>query len=304
MSLSMLAIACGRSVIAYQADRTGATRMGGRLLLWMWTCAIFILLWFILTIWLLVLLVGESVWTAAVWAVTAAVKVGTASALTSIAAGVNCSTVLTLPGTVSTNTTACSVCCVDLAVFDWILNNSTCFCELDQIMLADGEMKVAMGKMSGSITGAVIMLLAGIWTLMVSASEFGVTRRERQLLRRIAKAQLAGTGGEGAKLLGRSGTSSTGGKLKKNGKPKPGSSSVPASEMVVMVDDETGQVLDVQELPPAFVSSGRGAPSKPASSWSKAGTSFANGLGQSFSRAGAGIESLGGFLKGGRTSKK
>jgi hypothetical protein len=35
------------------------------------------------------------------------------------------------------------------------------------------------------------MVLAGGWVLMVAAAEFGVTRRERQLLRRIAKARMA-----------------------------------------------------------------------------------------------------------------
>lgn len=49
--------------------------MGGRLLTWMWVCVIFVIFWFLLTLWLLVLLVGESLWTAAAWSVTAAVKV-------------------------------------------------------------------------------------------------------------------------------------------------------------------------------------------------------------------------------------
>ncbi len=49
--------------------------MGGRLLTWMWVCALFVGLWFLLMVWFLVVLVGESVWTAAAWSVTAAVKV-------------------------------------------------------------------------------------------------------------------------------------------------------------------------------------------------------------------------------------
>lgn len=50
LSLSLLQTklagrAAGRGVIGAQADRTGATRMGGRLIAWLWCDAVFIFFW-------------------------------------------------------------------------------------------------------------------------------------------------------------------------------------------------------------------------------------------------------------------
>jgi hypothetical protein len=49
--------------------------MGGRLISWMWMCAVFIILWWLLTVWFVLLLLGELLWSAAAWAITSAAKV-------------------------------------------------------------------------------------------------------------------------------------------------------------------------------------------------------------------------------------
>jgi hypothetical protein len=74
-ALCMLALGVSRSFIAYQADRTGATRMGGRLILWMWLDAIFIGVWFLVTLWLLILLLGQCLWMASAWGLNTSIQV-------------------------------------------------------------------------------------------------------------------------------------------------------------------------------------------------------------------------------------
>ncbi|KAL6750238.1 hypothetical protein V8C86DRAFT_2817310 [Haematococcus lacustris] len=234
LALAMLALGVGRSLIAYQADRTGASRMGGRLMTWMWLCAVFILLWWSLTMWFMILLLGELLWSAGALVVTSAARVGADTARhvpASMAVEINS----TKGGSL------CSTRCVDLSVFDFALGNTTCLCDLNAIVKADTAMSLAMHQMIGSITGAIMMLVAGGWVLMTSAAEFGVTRRERQLLRRIAKARAASASGEGAKLLnGVEGSSGAlGGKNKKGGKKGGGGPEV-------IVDQETGEILDVE----------------------------------------------------------
>ncbi|KAJ9516697.1 hypothetical protein QJQ45_015147, partial [Haematococcus lacustris] len=251
LALAMLALGVGRSLIAYQADRTGASRMGGRLMTWMWLCAVFILLWWSLTMWFMILLLGELLWSAGALVVTSAARAQLAClSLSGVwwgAAQVGADTARHVPASmaVEINSTKggslCSTRCVDLSVFDFALGNTTCLCDLNAIVKADTAMSLAMHQMIGSITGAIMMLVAGGWVLMTSAAEFGVTRRERQLLRRIAKARAASASGEGAKLLnGVEGSSGAlGGKNKKGGKKGGGGPEV-------IVDQETGEILDVE----------------------------------------------------------
>jgi hypothetical protein len=87
-SIGMLGLGVGRCMLAYTADRTGATRMGGRLVLWLWLCAGFIVCWLLLTLWLLAVLLGECLWLAGAWALTVAIKVRKASCKVSGAHGV------------------------------------------------------------------------------------------------------------------------------------------------------------------------------------------------------------------------
>jgi alkylation response protein AidB-like acyl-CoA dehydrogenase len=65
---------------------------------------------------------------------------------------------------------------------------------LEVVDEVDAAMKGAISRSEGSAWGAVFMVISAMLILMQSASEFGITRRERQLLRRIAKARLAATG--------------------------------------------------------------------------------------------------------------
>lgn len=249
MALAMLALGAGRSVIAYQADRTGATRMGGRLMAWMWLDAIFVGCWFLLTLWLLLLLLGQCLWMAACWGLNTSIKVGTSSAL----ANNGTNTTIYHNDTAST----CYSACVDLSSFEWALGNDTCFCTLGVVDEADAAMQAAMGELGGAVVGAVMLLITGMWILMASAAEFGVTRRERQLLRRIAKARAAQQNTENAKLLPNGGGSTFGLGKKSKDKSSKGTLSKPEA---VIVDQETGEVLDVDEPTPL----GRTAPSSGA----------------------------------------
>ncbi|GFH11827.1 SAM-dependent MTase TRM10-type domain-containing protein, partial [Haematococcus lacustris] len=301
LALAMLALGVGRSLIAYQADRTGASRMGGRLMTWMWLCAVFILLWWSLTMWFMILLLGELLWSAGALVVTSAARVGADTARhvpASMAVEINS----TKGGSL------CSTRCVDLSVFDFALGNTTCLCDLNAIVKADTAMSLAMHQMIGSITGAIMMLVAGGWVLMTSAAEFGVTRRERQLLRRIAKARAASASGEGAKLLnGVEGSSGAlGGKNKKGGKKGGGGPEV-------IVDQETGEILDVEMSSISLGSRTRdGADNAPSAgggggsskgvvgSLLSASKSAGRTVGKGVYLGGKMLDNIGSLLKGGR----
>jgi len=201
LNLAGLALNCGRYTVAYQADQKGQTHRSWRVSFWLMGDFLFIWLWWILTLFTILLLLGSCTAVGSTFALVKAAQVGANSMSL-----VQNATALLPP----TPAGACSPECLDLSTFDFILKPSMfCFCKLDKIAQADALMTKMLSHMKGVAVGNMMMVLVGTWILMIAATEWGVTRRERTLLRRAAEAAAQGMVAESAGLL--AGSANSGG---------------------------------------------------------------------------------------------
>lgn len=185
----------GRYTIAYEADKQGQTHSNWRVNLWLMFNFLFLWLWWLLTLFTILLLLASCAGAGASYALVKAAQVGINSLPAVDVTGA-------LNTTLSTST-RCGVGCLDFSPFELIIPESMyCICKLDRIPEADDMLSKIFDHMENVAIGNVMMVLVGTWILMIAASEFGVTRRERTLLRRAVEATERNLAAEAAGLLG------------------------------------------------------------------------------------------------------
>jgi hypothetical protein len=93
------------------------------------------------------------------------------------------------------NSTGCPVYCIDARNVDWIEDG--CICDLKRVEAAMPYVSATLPLLMPAMGAALCMWIGGTWLLMHGVSQWGRTRTEGKLMRRVPGAVAAAAGGVG-----------------------------------------------------------------------------------------------------------
>ncbi|GFR48315.1 hypothetical protein Agub_g10196 [Astrephomene gubernaculifera] len=164
-----------RSFIEANHDATGVT--GGGALAFLVLSFLLLCCWWLVVVWLVLLVMANTVWAAALYVTHGASKQALAATASFGAATWLPSSDLPCPGQ-----------CLDLTQLVFMASElqDACICDTDKLAAARDSFKHAYNQIPGLAVGNWGMLAAGVWLLMNFACQFSHTKREREILIRVA----------------------------------------------------------------------------------------------------------------------
>ncbi|MEW5310263.1 MAG: hypothetical protein WDW38_002079 [Sanguina aurantia] len=133
-------------------------------------------IWWALVVWLVVLIMADSFWTALLYAAEQAI-------MTSLAQSAKYGQGTWVPS----DGQLCPRQCLDLTAF-WYIDsdlNSACICNTTKLGTALVSVQAAFKYMPAVLVGVWVMFVSGLWLHVNFACQFSHTRREAELLHRM-----------------------------------------------------------------------------------------------------------------------
>ncbi|GFR41008.1 hypothetical protein Agub_g1675 [Astrephomene gubernaculifera] len=181
MAAVMVLMSGGRTCLEKAVDQRGKAVCGSWL--WLATGAILCTIWWLILFWLVFVIFGSCLWYGAAYTVRGVLQVPL-----DVANRTSNSTVVPSPPQSYSNTTGvCSNACLNLAIFEFIVQKD-CICDLSRIALSLDHTNKAYDALGSVVAGSFLMWVGASFLLMNAVADFAKTKRERELLLRAQRA--------------------------------------------------------------------------------------------------------------------
>ncbi|PNH04611.1 hypothetical protein TSOC_009189 [Tetrabaena socialis] len=211
MSTVMVLMSGGRTCLEKAVDQRGKAVCGSWL--WLATEAILCAVWWLILFWLVFVIFGSCLWYGATYTVRGVlqVSINTGNAVGNLTAAYTPSSppppfpAPPLPANMTLAALAtpppavpftCANNCLNLAIFDFIVQKDICVCALDQLNLAFGHTNKAYKALGSVVAGSFLMWVGASFLLMNAVADFAKTKRERELLLRAQRAAVDNAGSQ------------------------------------------------------------------------------------------------------------
>ncbi|GLI69060.1 hypothetical protein VaNZ11_013603, partial [Volvox africanus] len=193
MATTMVLMSAGRTCLEKAVDQRGKAVCGSWL--WLATGAILCTLWWLILFWLVFVIFGSCLWYGAAYTVRGVLQVQLTYAnnstgnLTQPLAGN--STLVPASGTglaAPPGAFTCPNTCLNLALFDFIVQQDICICERYKISTALSHTITAYNALGSVVAGSFLLWVGASFLLMNAVADFAKTKRERELLLRAQRA--------------------------------------------------------------------------------------------------------------------
>ncbi|KXZ56783.1 hypothetical protein GPECTOR_1g705 [Gonium pectorale] len=205
MAAIMVGMSGGRTCLEKAVDQRGKAVCGSWL--WLATEALLGAIWWLILFWLVFVIFGSCLWYGATYTVRGVLQVSlnTANAMANMTTTLNGvptpfggyiqGTNITVSGNSTTAVVApagavvyCPSNCLNLALFDFLVQRDICVCDVGRIITALTKTNKAYDSMGSVVAGSFLMWVGASFLLMNAVADFAKTKRERELLLRAQRA--------------------------------------------------------------------------------------------------------------------
>ncbi|GIL73090.1 hypothetical protein Vretimale_4706 [Volvox reticuliferus] len=184
MATTMVLMSAGRTCLEKAVDQRGKAVCGS----WIWlaTEAILCTLWWLILFWLVFVIFGSCLWYGAAYTARGVLQVQLTYASNSTNGIQSLSGNSTVTSTPETFT--CPNTCLNLALFDFIVQQDICVCDYDKISTSLSHTNKAYNALGSVVAGSFLLWVGASFLLMNAVADFAKTKRERELLLRAQRA--------------------------------------------------------------------------------------------------------------------
>ncbi|GIL42882.1 hypothetical protein Vafri_716 [Volvox africanus] len=187
MATTMVLMSAGRTCLEKAVDQRGKAVCGS----WLWLAigAVLCTLWWLILFWLVFVIFGSCLWYGAAYTVRGVLQVQLTYANNSTDGNTTSATTnMTLMASPPPGDFTCPNTCLNLALFDFIVQRDICVCEHERILAALSHTIKAYNALGSVVAGSFLLWVGASFLLMNAVADFAKTKRERELLLRAQRA--------------------------------------------------------------------------------------------------------------------